>query len=148
VNTDFEKNKLDLLNTIKSIKHTEQSPQPAEIRVVVYGIASPFMTGFLEALKKQCEFESFDDFDNAISYCFDHDIQTVILDMDPPTDWKMATDIFTNVRTMKPKVHFILMTKTPESVPVLTLAAQSAEVLEKPFGIEKLMHAMKPKTQG
>jgi hypothetical protein len=39
---------------------------------------------------------------------------------------------------MKTTLHFILLTKSPQSTPVETLAAQGAEVLTKPFGTDML----------
>lgn len=141
---DFRKNKQEILNTIQSIKAAEAQNQPVVYpEIVVFGSVSSFMAGLLDALEKQRDFEPFSNPDMAISYCFDHEVKTVILDMDPPTNWTMSTDVFTNVRTMKPKVHFIVLTKTPQAVPIRTIAAQGADVLEKPFAIEMLVHAIK-----
>jgi DNA-binding NtrC family response regulator len=140
---NFEKNKKDLLETIKSLRQPEKPEMPAEAHVVIYGVECPFMEGLIEHSKKHFPLRAFGSFEAAISYCFDNSVRVVILDMDLPTDWKMATDVFTNVRTMKPDVQFILMTTTPQSIPVLTLAAQSAKVLKKPFVFDMLVSAVK-----
>ena len=140
---NFEKNKKDLLDTIKSLRQVENIEKPAEVEVVFYGVECPFLNGLVEHTKKHFSLKAFASHELAISYCFDNPVRLVILDMDLPTDWKMATDVFTNVRTMKPDVQFILMTTNPRSIPVLTLAAQSAKVLKKPFVFEMLLSEIK-----
>ncbi len=140
---DFEKNKRELLNTLQSMHRKNDAAKPQEAGIVVYGADCPFISGLVETLKKQQSLESFENHESAISYCLDNSVNTVILDMDPPTDWKLSTDIFTNIRTMKPNVQFVLLTKSPRSIPVRTLAKQSAAVLQKPFSLEMLLREIK-----
>jgi DNA-binding NtrC family response regulator len=139
---NFQTNKNKLLETIKSLRQTEKTEEPAEAHVVIYGVECPFIEGLIEHTKKHFALKAFGSHELAISYCFDNPVRSVILDMDHPTDWKMATDVFTNVRTMKPDIQFILMTTHPQSIPVLTLAAQSVKVLKKPFVFETLVSAV------
>ena len=142
---NFEKNKQALLNQINSLRHTESPQAPKKPNVIIFGAKSPFMDGLLDTLTKMCALEFFDDVEKAADYCIEHTVNDIIIDMDPPTDWKKSTDVFTTVRTVNPKIHFILLTKTPQAVPVATLAAQSAEVLVKPFGTNVLFKKLKTK---
>jgi len=140
---NFEKNKQAILNQINSIRHTEKPQTPQKPDVIIFGAKSPFMEGLLDALKKQCALEFFDDVEKATEYCVEHAVNEIILDMDLPTDWKKSTDVFTTAKTVNPNIHFILLTKTPQAIPVATLAAQSAEVLVKPFGTDILFKKLK-----
>jgi hypothetical protein len=142
MNPNFEKSKKDLLERINALRTTKgeaQSPAAGNhAEVAIYGAHSPFLDNFILDLKKKRHVAAFHEVEAAIGYCFDHPVRWVLLCMDPPTDWKMSTDIFTNVKMVKPDVRFILFTKTPAAVPVRTLAAQSAIVLVKPFKMDEL----------
>jgi DNA-binding NtrC family response regulator len=147
VMNNFQTSKSKLLETIKSLRQTEKTEEPTQADIVIYGVECPFIEGIVEHLKKHFALKAFGSHELAITYCFDNPVRVVILDMDIPTDWKMATDVFTNVRTMKPDIQFILMTTHPQSIPVLTLAAQSAKVLKKPFVFETLLSEIKTAAQ-
>jgi hypothetical protein len=140
---NFEKNKKELLEKLNSLRPKNDKPPLPDADVIVYGAKCEFVDNLAEAISKQQVVRAFYDVEAAIDYCLNKPVSTVIADMEPPTDWKMSTDLFTNVKMMKPKVHFILLATPPRSIPVQTLAAQSATVLEKPFGIAVLLHAIK-----
>ena len=140
---NFEKNKKALLDQINSLRTPEKPQASHNPDIIVYGAKSPFMEGLLGALNKLCALEFFNDVEKATEYCIDHRVNTIILDMDIPTDWKMSTDVFTTVKTVNPQTHFILLSKTPEALPVATLAAQGAEVLMKPIGTDVLFKKLK-----
>ena len=140
---NFEKNKKALLDQINSLRNPEKPQVSRNPEIIVYGAKSPFMEGLLGALNKLCALEFFNDVEKATEYCIDHRVNTIILDMDIPTDWKMSTDVFTTVKTVNPKSHFILLSKTPEALPVATLTAQGAEVLMKPIGTDVLFKKLK-----
>jgi DNA-binding NtrC family response regulator len=142
---NFEENKKKLLEQISSMKGSSSSIIKEKMDVCIYGIISPFMNGLLEKVGEKFKTVFFDDAETAYGFCIDNDVKVVLLDMDQPTDWKMSTDVFTTVRTAKTGIDFILMTKTPNSVPVETLAAQSALVLVKPFGVDSLFKILKNK---
>ena len=139
----FEKNKKELLKRLSTMRSKNEPAPPkadAAIDAAIYGAASPLIDTIIVDLGKQRAIASFHDIEAAAAYCFDHAIRSIILDMDPPTDWKMSTDLFTTVKSVKPNVQFILLTMRPRSIPVETLAAQKAIVLEKPFTIATLLH--------
>ena len=140
---NFEKKKKELLEKLNSLRPANEQPLTTDADIVLFGAQCPFVDNLIEAVEKQQAVKSFFDIEAATEYCLNKQVCTVIMDMDPPTDWKMSTDLFTIVKTLKPKVHFILLATPPRSIPVQTLAAQSAAILEKPFGIVKLLHAIK-----
>ncbi len=140
---NFEKKKKDLLEKLNSLRPASDHAAVTDASVVIFGTKCPFIDNLTEAVGKQQAVAPFSDIEAATDYCLNNPVRTVIMDMDPPTDWKMSTDLFTTVKTMKPAVRFVLLAAPPRSVPVQTLAAQSAVVLEKPFGIVKLFHAIK-----
>lgn len=76
--------------------------------------------------------------DNTCRFCIDKAISHVFLDMDSPPDWKLSTDLFTTVKTIKPDVTFLQLTCNPNSVPVKTLTKQGALALTKPVSFEEL----------
>jgi len=99
MNQDFEKNKKALLEKITALHHSdlphsEPLSKQAFPDVIVFGALSPFMEGLIDALEKKRPLEFFQDPGKATDYCLDHEVSNVILDMDLPTDWKMATDVF------------------------------------------------------
>lgn len=145
----FEKNKKELLEQLSTLRSKNGPPAPAKtdadaaVDVALYGAASPFIDTVIVDLGKQRSIASFHDIEAAVAYCFEHSVRSIIVDMDPPTDWKMSTDLFTTVKTVKPDVQFILLTIRPRSIPVETLAAQKAIVLEKPFTMAALLRLIK-----
>jgi len=147
VKVNFEKNRQELLeklNRIRQAPHPEQSgKEAAKADIVLFGEKTPFLDSLVEILDPKCALKSFSDSEEAIAYCLENSLQKIILDMDPPTDWKMATDVFTTVRMMSSGAQFILCTKSPQSTPVETLRAQHAEVLCKPFGVDALFQKLK-----
>jgi|WetSurMetagenome_2_1015567.scaffolds.fasta_scaffold296233_2 DNA-binding NarL/FixJ family response regulator len=139
----FEKNKKELLEKLNSLRLPNDRAPSAAAEVIVYGAHCLFIDTLTEAIGKQQPVAAFADIEAATEYCLNNTVYTVIMDMDPPTDWKMSTDLFTTVKTVKPKVRFIVLTMQPRSIPVQTIAAQSVTVLEKPFGMPLLLRAIK-----
>lgn len=150
----FEENKKNLLDRINAMRQTgdkvsnsdnvENTTQSAA-EICIYGIKSTFIDILIDTMKKQFNMEFFDNAEEAFGFCIDNKVKIVLLDMDPPTDWKISTDVFTTIKTAKPGMHFILMTKSPHTTPVETLAALSADILIKPFGIDVLFKNLKNK---
>jgi hypothetical protein len=142
---DFDKNKKELLDRLEAMRQKVKDEAFARdsAAIVVFAQKSPFIEGLVKTLEKKHLVRFFFNVDEACSFCIDHKSAHVILDMDPPTDWKMSTDVFTTVKTVNPGARFILCTKTPGSTEVQTLAAQKAEVLALPFSAEALFRKLK-----
>ena len=149
MNIKFEKNKkrlLEKLSALRSKNGDEEGRAPlaaAPSDAAIYGAHSPFIDDLIIDLNKEYAVASFHDVEVVIGYCIDYPVRTVILDMDPPTEWQSSTDVFTTVRTMKPDLKFILLTKNPDTIPIRTLTAKSAIVLEKPFRMDALVSLLK-----
>jgi DNA-binding NtrC family response regulator len=139
---DFEKSRQALLDKIEQMRHKAKADEE-KAKVVVFGAPSPFVDGLVLTIKKKYGVSFFSDADEACAYCLTYETNVIIIDMDPPTNWKMATDVFTGVRTLRPHVTVIICTKAPLSVPVQTLAAQKADVLVIPFSVDVLFKKIK-----
>jgi DNA-binding response OmpR family regulator len=138
MDANFEKNKKTLLEKINALRHPKEPLRQAGPTIIIFGAQSAFMDGLLDTMHKKCAFACFHDPEKAIDFCLNNPINDIVLDMDPPTDWKLSTDVFSSVSMMKPAMHFILLSKSPQSTPVETLMAQNADVLVKPFGTDLL----------
>ena len=140
---DFEKHRKDLLDQIQHLRRQHPNTDDEKGRIVVFGADSAFVEGLIQVVEKKYRTRFLGNPDEACSYCLTHETKVVIMEMDPPTDWKMATDVFSNVRTIRPQVKFILCTKNPSAVSVQTLAAQHAAVLAIPFSSDVLFREIK-----
>ena len=139
---NFEKNRKELLDKIEQLRHQAKADQEKG-NVVVFGAKGAFVDGLIQTLEKKYPTRFFSNADEACAYCLTYETKVIIIDIDPPTDWKMATDVFTGVRTSRPDVKVIVCTKAPSSVPVQTLAAQKADVLAIPFSADVLFKKIK-----
>jgi DNA-binding NtrC family response regulator len=142
---DFAQNKKELLEKLDSMKKKvkEEADAIERAEVIVYAQKSVFIDGLVQTLEKKYKVRIFSDVEEASAYCTEHLAENVILDMDLPTDWRMSTDVFTTVKTLRPDVHFMLCTKSPHAVWVETLAAQKAKVLVIPFSADELFAYLK-----
>ncbi len=148
MNQNFERNRQELLDKLGHLRkkgkiESDAEPEVEKKEVVVYASRSPFFDGFIKTLEKHHKVQYFSNAEEAIEYCLSTETRNLILDMDLPTDWKMATDVFTTVKTMQPKAQVFLCTKTPEALPIKTLAAQKGIVLAIPFSADILFSKLK-----
>jgi hypothetical protein len=139
---EFEKNRQELLDAIEQMRQKAKDDEEKG-KIVVFGAQSPFIDGLIQTIQKKHGVCFFSTSEEACAYCIKYQTGVIIIDMDPPTDWKMATDVFTGVRTNNPAVKVVICTKTPSAVPVQTLAAQKADVLAIPFSSDVLFRKIK-----
>jgi hypothetical protein len=109
-----------------------------KVTAVLYGAKSLFISKLIPVLQTSCTIFHFDNHEKAESFILDNNISHIILDMDQPTDWKSATDIFSSTKIMFPNSRFLLCSMDPSAVPVQTLVAQGATVAPKPVSAEDL----------
>lgn len=163
MNMDFESKRKALLKDISSrrrdavLKHRETSmkskmtqnsdktkvtsgTQHEKPPVAVYGIQSLFIRSLLLSIQNQCEVKFSEKNEEIIEKCLDCDFSVVILDMDEPTDWRLATDVFTTVKTVKPDQRFLLCTKNKADLNVEVLEKRGAVVIKKPVDTNELMN--------
>ncbi len=161
---DFEKNRREVLLQLSKMRPSEKGQQnlfknkPTQKvnfsskhvtisqsnkkEIILFAQKSLLVRNLLQTLSTSYSVTQIDDPEKACNYCLDKDINTILLDMDEPTDWKMSHDVFTTIKTINTKVMFILFTKDINTVPVRTLAAQGAAVLCKPIRFEELYSAI------
>jgi hypothetical protein len=136
---NFEQNKKDLLNKISAFRKKDaDAAQPsgsARARdVVIFGAHR----------EKERPIAGFHDVESVFNYCLDSPVRWIIADMDPPTNAKSITDLFSAVKSIKPDIQFILLTKYPRTTTVRVLTAKSAIMFEKPFKMAELLHLIDP----
>jgi hypothetical protein len=141
---DFEQNRKELLETIGKLrKDGSGQAGGGKDTVILFGAKSPFMDALVQTVEKKYPAGFFDDPEQAAARGLESSPCRVIIDMDPPTDWKMATDVFTTIKTVRPDAGVFLCTSHPDSDPVKTLAAQKGIVLVKPFSADLLFRKIK-----
>jgi hypothetical protein len=106
--------------------------------VVAFGVKGLFMNSMLQMLQATCTVFHFADSEKALEFIMDNSVTHIILDMDLPTDWKAATDIFSSAMTIAPQTLFLVCSMEPNSVQVQVLVAQGAMVAAKPLASDEL----------
>ncbi len=123
---------------------TTVSMVPAEKkRIAVYGADSFFIKNFITTLKLTNDVIYNSDVEKLIGMVMDTQIVNVAVDLDSPTDWRMAVDVFTTIKTMNPAAIFYACTKDPTRVQARTLEKQGALILKKPVDFDHLYRIMK-----
>lgn len=112
-------------------------------KIAVYGADSFFIKNFITTLKITNEVIYNSDVEKLIGLVMDTGIVNIAVDMDAPTDWRMAVDTFTTIKTMNPSAIFYACTKDPTWVQARTLEKQGAVILKKPIDFDQLYRIMK-----
>jgi len=119
----------------------EQSMKP---KVLVFSKVRIFVGTLKSILGAYCDVVEFDDAEKATDYIIDNHIPIVIMDMDPPNDWKQCHDIFTTGKTMYPDIEYIVFQKEKSiSTEIAMLEAQGADILNKPVNQMVLIQSIK-----
>lgn len=110
-----------------------------EKEILVYGQPGLFLGTLKSALETYGKVTVFHNINKATEYVLTKHLPLVVMDMDPPNDWRQCHDLFTTGKTMYPDIEYIIyqMSKSP-SEPVQVLAKQGAHVLNKPVDANKL----------
>ena len=146
---NFEQNKKDLLNKISTFrkKDADAAEPSGAVRprdVVIFGAHSPLINDLMSDMEKERPIAGFHDVESVFNYCLDSPVRWIITDMDPPTNAKSITDLFSAVKSIKPDIQFILLTKYPRTTTVRVLTAKSAVMFEKPFKMAELLRLIDP----
>ena len=64
------------------------------------------------------------------------------MDMDPPSDWKMAHDVFSGISMLDPGTSFIIYTRNMYTDPVQALVKKGALCFEKPVRVQELKETL------
>lgn len=134
-----EKNISSSSNTQKD--DTEVSKKP---KVLLYGVVRIFLGTIKSILNSYCEVYEFNDAEKATDFIFENHIPIVILDMDPPNDWKMCHDLFTTGKTMYPDIEYFVYQKEKSIADeIKILEAQGAKIMNKPIDQMELIGEIK-----
>ncbi len=106
---------------------------PSLVRVVLFGAQTPFMESLMAMLHRYTEAAFFEDPEETISFVADYTINNVILDIDPPSDWEAAADVFAAIRIINPEAGLFICTKNPQSMHARMLRMRGGSELTKPL---------------
>lgn len=113
-------------------------------KVLLFGAVKLFKGTVKSVLQAYCEVLDFEIAEEATDYIIDNHIPIVILDMDPPNDWKMCHDLFTTGKTMYPDIEYIVYHKEKSvATEIGILEAQGARIMNKPVDQQNLIQAIK-----
>lgn len=157
---NFKENKKRTLESLSKLMREKQNARKASIKrlqkevgsnnsvessgdkdkpgIIVFGQNSFFLKRLIESLKSTYTVTHFDDIEEACDYCTSHTVSYILLDMDPPTDWKQSTDLFTNTKMVNPNTLIFLATGNKNWVPVGTLVHQGGILVEKPVNLNDI----------
>lgn len=120
---------------------TGKSTKP---KVLLYGVVKLFQGTIKSVLGPYCEIYEFNIAEKATDFIFENHIPIVILDMDPPNDWKLCHDLFTTGKTMYPDIEYIVFHKESSVAnEIAMLEAQGARIMNKPIDQMSLVQAIK-----
>ncbi len=124
-----------------TIQTSEESAKP---KVVLYGSVKLFLGTIKSILSAYCEVFEYSDDEKATDFIFEKHIPIVIMDMDPPNDWKKCHDLFTTGKTMYPDIEYIVFHKEKSiATEIEMLKAQGAQVMNKPINQMELIQAIR-----
>ncbi len=168
---DFDRRKKDMMKKLSSVKrdkvmHRKDVAARARLKgnkiledqgktnrvvdasnkppVLVYGTQGLFFGTLKSSLAPYCDVRPFTNAEEATEYIIENKIPLIVMDMDPPTDWKMCHDLFTTGKTMYPDTEYIVYQKddNPRSE-VKILEAQGAHIMKKPVDRVELVAILK-----
>ncbi len=106
---------------------------PNDVKLVLFGAESPFLTSISDMLSALVVITGFSDQENIIRFVLEYGIKHVIVDLDSPTDCFESINIFSALKTLVPDVSVYACTKTPLSDEAQGLKHKDAVILPKPL---------------
>lgn len=171
----FNDNKSDLLNRLQSANKDKQrqklnaaarnrlhekaigatassfhkKEESLKLNIIIFGKQRLFTGNLKGSLSAYYNVIDYSDIDKATDYLMDNNPNVIIMDMDPPTDWKECHDLFTTGKMMHPELIYIMYqsNKTP-SDEVLVLEKKGAIVMNKPLDRAELIAKVKELSTG
>ncbi len=129
---------------VRSTSSPQKKEETNKPRVVIFGKQKLFFGTLKSSLSGYFEVIEFTDVEKATEYILDNPVPAVVMDMDPPTDWRECHDLFTTGKTMYPNIAYIVYQakKTPDSE-VMVLQKQGAIIENKPLNRTVLINEIK-----
>jgi hypothetical protein len=111
----------------------ETGLSPDTVKVVLFGTDCPFMHSMIEMLRKETVIAFLSDPEKMITFCMDHPIPNVIIDIDPPSDYHLVMDAFASVRILLPDTRVFACSSRKNSIEVEHMKMHGAKILDKPI---------------
>jgi hypothetical protein len=112
---------------------------PDAVKVVLFGAECPFIHSMIEMLRTETVIAFLSDPEKMITFCMDHPIPNVIIDIDPPSDYHVVMDAFASVRILLPETRIFACSSRKSSIEVEHMKMHGATILDKPI-LRKQVH--------
>jgi hypothetical protein len=154
----FEDKKKQLLDSLKNINRQKSSPRPAvkktftapsapkegkKLNIAVFSLSDLFAKSLIHSIQGFANGVPYKTVELLLDAHMSSRFEWIILDMDPPTDWKMCHDVFTNLVMLDPTAKFILYSTPEKFEPAQVLEKKGAVSLRKPVDISTLKTILK-----
>ncbi|NLD92839.1 MAG: hypothetical protein GX639_09245 [Fibrobacter sp.] len=110
---------------------TELSPDT--VKVVLFGTECPFIHSMIEMLRNETVIAFLSDPEKMITFCMDHQIPNLILDIDPPSDYNLVMDAFASAKILLPDTRIFACSSRKSSIEVEHMKMHGAVILDKPI---------------
>ncbi|MBN1983712.1 MAG: hypothetical protein JW795_19415 [Chitinivibrionales bacterium] len=159
---NFEQNRQNLLNKLSKVRREKiidrkvnssklkslqkeknaieySAPSHKEkMAVSLFGANSFFFRSLMQIMRASYNVFQSDNVDEICELSINQEVDHVLLDMDEPSKYTLATDVFNALKTINPKISLYLLTGDENSNHTQSLAAQGGIVITKPISFEDL----------
>lgn len=151
---DFEANRRKILEDIRKKQRdkkvvsaakaavasslTEPVRSSGKENVVLFGQKSLFLNNLVASLSSIYTVTVFYDVDKATDFISEKGIKFVLIDIDPPSDYHVAANFLTVVKTVSPGTLDFVCTKDKTDSRARSLASYGGVILEKPISIPEI----------
>ncbi len=104
-----------------------------DVQLVLYAAESPLRDSLIAMFSKEIVITAFDDPEKIITFCCDYHTKFIMMDLDPPSDSKLALDVFSALSIMRTDIVFFACTGKINTTDKIYLIKNGVNVLEKPI---------------
>jgi hypothetical protein len=127
-------------NEAEALESDDTELSPDAVKVVLFGIECPFVHSMIEMLRTETVIAFLSDPEKMITFCMDHPIPNVIIDIDPPSDYHVVMDAFASVRILLPDTRIFACSSRKSSIEVEHMKMHGATILDKPILRKQVVH--------
>jgi len=125
---------------VNELESDETGLSPDSVKVVLFGTECPFIHSMIEMLRRETVIAFLSDPEKMITFCMDHPIPNVIIDIDPPSDYYVVMDAFASVRILLPDTRIFACSSRKSSIEVEHMKMHGATILDKPILRKQVLH--------
>lgn len=107
--------------------------EPKDVKMVIYAAPTPLTDSLVSALSHETVITAFEDPERLISFCSKYQIKFVLLDLDPPSDFHIALDIFSALKIIDSSITFFACAKRISPKEKQYLLKNEVSIIEKPI---------------